>query len=564
MRQICRRLAWALIFATGLLASVPAVSQSTVSEPINKSVADAQETLLRAEKPEPNELVVFNRKILTLQATYLGMQPEMRARRSEALIAETLALGGPGKVAVEASPFGEVITIDGRFAVTVQPRDVDQVNTDSAAETARQAAQRLTDAIAASREARDIDRILQSCLRAFLASVLAIALVILIGRAMTMAQRNLNRLADRSADKLVIAGQSFFQPDRLRTLSHQALSIVQTLMRLLVAYEWLGYVLGQFPYTRPWSDQLRGFLVSTLEQITLGIVSALPGLMVALLIFWLAQVTTRVSNAFIDRASLAPSTALQWLDTETARPTRRMATLFIWLFAIAIAYPFLPGSNTEAFKGLSVLVGVMVSLGGSSLVGQAASGMVMMFTRTLHVGEYVRINEHEGTVIAVGTFTTRIRTGLGEELSLPNSLIMGQVTRNFSRAVTGPGFMIDTGVTIGYDTPWRLVHTMLTNAARSTPGVLHDPEPRVYQTRLSDFYPEYHLVCQATPTDQRQRIEVMSALHANIQDEFNRNGVQIMSPHYLGDPDTAKIVPESNWYPPAPDKAKQTDPIKYR
>jgi small-conductance mechanosensitive channel len=165
-------------------------------------------------------------------------------------------------------------------------------------------------------------------------------------------------------------------------------------------------------------------------------------------------------------------------------------------------------------------------------------------------------------VIAVGTFTTRIRTGLGEELSLPNSLIMGQVTRNFSRAVTGPGFMIDTGVTIGYDTPWRLVHTMLTNAARSTPGVLHDPAPRVYQTRLSDFYPEYHLVCQATPTDQRQRIEVMSALHANIQDEFNRNGVQIMSPHYLGDPETAKVVPESHWYPPAPDNAKQTDPIR--
>jgi hypothetical protein len=150
MRLIWRRLVCGLIFAAGLLASVPAVSQSAVSEPISKSVTDAQETLLRAEKPEPNELVVFNRKILTLHATYLGMQPEMRARRSEALIAETLALGGPGKVAVEASPFGEVITIDGRFAVTVQPRDVDQVNSDSAAETARQAALRLTDAIAAN------------------------------------------------------------------------------------------------------------------------------------------------------------------------------------------------------------------------------------------------------------------------------------------------------------------------------------------------------------------------------------------------------------------------------
>ncbi len=562
MRKLCQRLACALAFATSLLAGGPAISQSAVSEPVTKSLANEQETLLRAEKPEPNDLVVFNRKILTLHATYLGMRPEMRARRSEALIAETLALGGPGKVTVEASPFGEVITIDGRFAVTVQPRDVDEANAESAADTARQAAQRLTDAIAASREARDIDRIIKSCIRSVVATLLAIALVMLIRRAMSLAERSLSRLADLSADKLVIAGQSFLQRDRLRTLCRQALSIVQTLVRLLVAYEWLGYVLGQFPYTRPWGDQLRGFLVSTLGQITLGIVSALPGVMVALLIFWLAYVTTRVSNTFINRASTASGSGLQWLDTDTAKPTRRMATLFIWLFAIAIAYPFLPGSDTEAFKGLSVLVGVMLSLGGSSLVGQAASGMVLMFTRTLHVGEYVRINEHEGTVIAVGTFTTRIRTGLGEELSLPNSLIMGQVTRNFSRTVTGPGFMIETSVTIGYDTPWRLVHTMLANAARSTPGVLRDPEPRVYQTRLSDFYPEYHLVCQATPTDQRQRIEVMSALHANIQDEFNRNGVQIMSPHYRGDPDTPKLVPESRWYPPASDNAKQTDSMK--
>jgi small-conductance mechanosensitive channel len=288
----------------------------------------------------------------------------------------------------------------------------------------------------------------------------------------------------------------------------------------------------------------------------------MPGLMVVLLIFWLAHLTTGLSNAFINRASLAPGGSLQWLDIDTAKPTRRIATLFIWLFSLAIAYPFVPGSNSDAFKGLSVLVGVMVSLGGSSLIGQAASGLVLMFTRTLHVGEYVRINEHEGTVIAVGTFTTRIRTGMGEELSLPNSLVMTNVTRNFSRATAGPGFMIDTSVTIGYDTPWRGVHAMLLQAAKNTSGVLADPPPRVYQTRLSDFYPEYHLVCQAAPTDQRLRVETLSMLHANIQDEFNRQGVQIMSPHYRGDPDAPKLVPESRWYPPEADDARHPDPTK--
>jgi small-conductance mechanosensitive channel len=557
-RQACRRLAAALICLIGLFAGGLVMSQPASPE----ARAEPQRIVKEAaavDAPEPNDLVIFNRKILTLQTTYLGLSPAVRARRAEAAIAEILALGGPGKVVSATAPFGEVITVDGRFAFTVQRGDIDRSRFETDAEAIRDSVLRLSEAIAASEESRDVERMLRSCIRAAIATGLAIALVIGIRRGMRLAEAYLNRFADVSADKLTVAGESFLQGDRVRMLVHRGLSLMQTLVRLLVAYEWLSYVLGQFPYTRPWGDHLRMSLLSILARIGLGILSALPSLTVAILIFWLAYLITRISNAFINRVSLAPVGALQWLDIETAKPTRRMVTLFVWLFAIAIAYPFLPGSNTDAFKGLSVLVGVMISLGGSSLVGQAASGMVMMFTRTLHVGDYVRINEHEGTVIAVGTFTTRIRTGLGEELSLPNSLVMSNVTRNFSRATTGPGFMIDITVTIGYDTPWRQVHAMLIQAATATPGVITEPPPRVYQTKLSDFYPEYHLVCQATNTDQHQRIEVLSALHANVQDEFNRNGVQIMSPHYLGDPGSAKIVPESRWYPPRPDEAPSSD-----
>ena len=557
--QACKRLAYTLICLIGLFAGGLAMSQPASPEPVAEPQPIAKEAITAVDAPEPNNLVIFNRKILTLQTTYLGLSPAMRARRAEAAIAEILALGGPGKVMSATAPFGEVITVDGRFAFSVQRGDIDRSRFETDAEAIRDSVLRLSEAIAASEESRDVERMLRSCIRAAIATGLAIALVLAIRRGMRLAEAYLNRFADVSADRLTVGGESFLHGDRVRMLVHRGLSLMQTLIRLLVAYEWLGYVLGQFPYTRPWGDQLRASLISILSRIGLGILSALPSLMVAILIFWLAYLVTRISNTFINRASLAPVGAFQWLDIETAKPTRRMVTLFVWLFAIAIAYPFLPGSNTDAFKGLSVLVGVMISLGGSSLVGQAASGMVLMFTRTLHVGDYVRINEHEGTVIAVGTFTTRIRTGLGEELSLPNSLVMSNVTRNFSRATTGPGFMIDITVTIGYDTPWRQVHAMLIQAATATPGVINEPPPRVYQTKLSDFYPEYHLVCQATNTDQHYRIEVLSALHANVQDEFNRNGVQIMSPHYLGDPGSAKIVPESRWYPPHPDEASSSD-----
>jgi small-conductance mechanosensitive channel len=195
-----------------------------------------------------------------------------------------------------------------------------------------------------------------------------------------------------------------------------------------------------------------------------------------------------------------------------------------------------------------------VTMGGSSLFGQAASGLIIMYSRTLRVGEYVRIGDQEGTVSELGTFTTKIRTGMGEEVTVPNTVVLGTVTRNYSRTGKGSGFVLDTAVTIGYDTPWRQVEAMLLEAAGRTPGVLDDPGPRVFQTGLSDFYPEYRLVCHAVPTEPRPRAVVLSNLHANIQDVFNEYGVQIMSPHYLGDPADAKIVPKAKWYakPAAP------------
>jgi small-conductance mechanosensitive channel len=151
-------------------------------------------------------------------------------------------------------------------------------------------------------------------------------------------------------------------------------------------------------------------------------------------------------------------------------------------------------------------------------------------------------------VTRLGTFTTRLRTGMGEELTLPNTLVLGTVTKNYSRATRGPGFVVDTVVTIGYDTPWRQVEAMLIEAARGTPGIVADPAPRVFQTALTDFYPEYRLVCQASTSGPGQRAEVLSMLHARIQDVFNEHGVQIMSPHYRGDAAAAKVVPRQDWY----------------
>jgi small-conductance mechanosensitive channel len=213
-----------------------------------------------------------------------------------------------------------------------------------------------------------------------------------------------------------------------------------------------------------------------------------------------------------------------------------------------MAYPYLPGANTDAFKGLSVLVGVMVSLGGASVIGQAFNGLILMYTRAYRRGEYVRIGEHEGTVTTLGLFTTRIRTGMGEEITLPNSAVMAGSVKNYSRAVTGTGYIVDTVVTIGYSTPWRQVEAMLKEAASRTTDIVHEPASIVRQTALSDYYVEYRLAAYTPVETPARRIDVLNQLHGHIQDVFNEYGVQIMSPHYMMDPAAPQVVPKKDWY----------------
>ncbi|HEX6764076.1 MAG TPA: mechanosensitive ion channel domain-containing protein, partial [Polyangiaceae bacterium] len=209
-----------------------------------------------------------------------------------------------------------------------------------------------------------------------------------------------------------------------------------------------------------------------------------------------------------------------------------------------------PGSGSEAFKGISVLFGLMVTLGGSSLFGQAASGLILLYSRTLRLGELVRIGEHEGTVSELGTFTTKIRTGFGDEVTLPNAFVLGTVTKNYSRLFGDKGFLLTTTVTIGYDTPWRQVDALLIDAAKRTGGVAAEPAPRVFHVALSDFYIEYRLVCHGLQTGAEDRARAVAELNAHVLDVFNEYGVQIMSPHYLGDPSAHKVVPKEGFRPP--------------
>jgi small-conductance mechanosensitive channel len=504
----------------------------------------------RADGPRPTAaVVVFNRRIVRFRVPVLGMPVEQRAQNASERIRSLLRAPGEHKVTSERVAQGVLVKIDGHIAFAITHDDAEGLGEVAEDAMVADAVRQLDRVVAEMSEARDPRALLVAAGWAAGATAIWAAALWLLLRLIRGAARRLVRYADAKGAEMRAAGVEIVQRERVIEAIRIGLRIVFWVLAMLFTYEWLGYVLSRFPYTRPWGESFASFLVDTLSDMLSAVAESLPGLLVAIIIFLLAHFANSMLRSFFDGVQ-AGRVRFTWLDADSVRPTRRLVTIAVWLFAVAMAYPYIPGAETDAFRGLSVLLGLMVSVGASGIIGQAASGLILMYTRTFRPGEYVRVGDNEGTVVALGMFTTRVRTGMGEELTLPNSMVLGTVTKNYSRATHGQGFIVDATATIGYDTPWRQVHAMLIEAAKRTPGVLAEPGPRVFQTALSDFYVDYRLVCQAIPTEPRPRAVVLSALHENIQDVFNENGVQIMSPHYLGDPAAPKVVPKAQWYTP--------------
>ncbi len=538
------KMSWGRVWRAGCAAAMCLAATPAFAAPV-------------AEQPTEVQVVVANRPIAVLRAAYLGVSPERRARRSEAILHELIDKSTLGEVKVQTVPQGHALLIDGELGLLLVTDDADPLRGQTLAQASTAARASLQQVIAETREARDTQRLLGGTGRAALATLLAAAFLVLIWRIRNWSVNKLAAYLAGRAPAVHVAGTELVQTERMVSLAGFAMRALAWAVAAVAAYRWISYVLSQFPYSRPWGEGLTAYLWNVAARLGKGVAGAVPDLVIAVAIFLIARAVIAMLRPFFLRVESHGTHERNWLDADTARPTRRLFNGAVWIFALVMAYPYLPGADSEAFKGMSLLLGLMITIGGSSVFGQAASGLVLMYSRTIRVGEYVRIDQHEGTVTELGMFTTRIRTGLGEELTLPNSLVLGLVTKNYSRAVKGQGFVLDTTVTIGYDTPWRQVEALLVEAARRTQGVLNEPSPRVFHTALSDFYPEYRLVCQAVPDLPLPRAQVLSTLHANIQDVFNEYGVQIMSPHYLGDPATAKVVPREALYsaPASPPRA---------
>lgn len=338
------------------------------------------------------------------------------------------------------------------------------------------------------------------------------------------------------------------------------IGLLWAVILLTLLYLWLVYCLGQFPESAPWAEQLEGFLLGLFVDFAKGALGAIPGLLAVVIVFLIARWFVGLIRIVFDKVETGGLT-LPWLERDTARTTQSLLIMVVWLFALVAAYPYIPGSETDAFKGLSVLIGLMVTLGSTGIINQIISGLFVVYSKSVRPADYVRVGDVEGEVIDVGFLATKLRTPRQEEITIPHSVLVGTATTNYSSLAGDNGMAVTTSVTIGYDVPWRQVHALLQLGAARTPGLRRDPPPRVMQRELSDFSVQYLLLAHLEAG--KNRAAVLSELHSQIQDAFNEFGTQIMAPHFESQPEKPVFVPKSDWHaaPAMPPQQEAKKPV---
>jgi small-conductance mechanosensitive channel len=361
--------------------------------------------------------------------------------------------------------------------------------------------------------------------------------------------RKLDAVAEqRFKDRIDALEAQSHQLVQARQMSNALFGILRGLYlsSLVVAgYLYLHFVLFLYPWTRPLAVRLLALILDPLQTMGLGLIDSLPGIVFVVVVVIVTRYVLRLTRLYFDSIDRGTVTLARF-DREWALPTYRIARLVIIAFAAVIAYPYIPGSNSEAFKGVSIFLGLVVSLGSSSIIGNLMAGYSMIYRRAFKVGDRISVDNVTGDVTERRLMVTHLRTIKNEEVVVPNSTIINSNIVNYSTLAGSRGLILHTTVGIGYETPWRQVEAMLLLAAERTPGLLKEPEPFVLHKSLGDFAVTYEL--NAYCDDPRAMARLYTAMHQNILDVFNEHGVQIMTPAYEGDPETPKVVPKDQWY----------------
>lgn len=485
-------------------------------------------------------LVYLNRKVYTMRATVAGTPPAERAERAlerlQALPVEQLGQTISVHPVDHQGERGLALKLGDAPLFTVFASDLDPEAGMSLEATAAVSVARLADAFEARQQLRQ-PAVLARSLLASVLGLLVIALCAwLAGRLLAAMDRRLRGLIAQEASAHRIAGIDWsgfgFRAvtGATRLLSWTGLGVLSFL--------WVTHSLRQFAATAPLAEEMGDALLGGLATVALTLWHFLPNLGMILLVVLAARGIVAALDQLFTNAGRG-RVRVPGVHPETARATRRLAVFGTWSLALVIAYPYIPGSDSTVFRGLSVFLGFIFTLGSTGVVSQWMHGMVLVYSRALRAGDFVRIGDHEGVVQELGALSVKIADYRGNEVTLPNSSVVAGSVINHSRLAEPGAVRASVTLSIGYDVPWRQVHQLMLKAADDTPGVRSAPPPRVFQRALADHSVAYELSVEIAGA--RLRAQAVSSLYEHLQDAFDAAGVAILSPIYVASPTAVPV-----------------------
>lgn len=507
----------------------------------------AQEpTAARLGPEEPTAPVVLDGVALF---TVRGLTSYPAERRAADIAGRIAAVASdrsipPESISLQDIPEGTAVGVANRrlFAVLDADAELEGVTTQLLAQAYLP---RVQEAVQRFRHEREPGVLTTKFTRTLAATVILVLALAVGRRILRWLRRTLDRRYRARVQDVHFRAAPILRADQMWQVLHRAIGLAAVLIALLVIYGYLSYVLRLFPWTRGVGAGLADMVLGPLRTLGAGAVRYLPNFVFLVILALFARYLLKVVRLFL-RGVGQGTISIHGFDPEWAQPTDRIIRLLVIAFTLVIAYPYIPGSGSEAFKGITILLGVLFSLGSPSVIGNLVAGQSLAFRRAFRVGDRIRVGDHLGDVAQIRLLTTYIRTPKSEQVIVPNSLILNSEVVNYSTLAADPGLILHTTVAIGYATPWRQVEAMLLEAAARTRGVLRQPEPFVLLQSLDAFAVVYEI--NVYVGEPRAMARLYSALHRNILDLFNEYGVQIMTPAYEGDPEQPKVVPRANWF----------------
>ncbi|HEY1468544.1 MAG TPA: mechanosensitive ion channel family protein [Candidatus Acidoferrum sp.] len=509
-----------------LLLSLGGVSVGSFQQ---RGAAGAEEDDKSQSSGAPVE--IDGRPILQVYAPLGGISPEERAANIERRIL---------RFARKRTAEVDLIRVEDRGAwvevlagneplMAVTQGDATAVGR-SPAQLAAEYAEIIRRSVSTYRQEHTLSALLRGLLFSLIATIGLFLVFFVLLRARRVARNYFQRFVDRSKEN------SSTQPARSRMVGYLVAPLIGTgiivvtaaAVALLEIYATL--VLSFFPSTRYISAKLSRWTISELGYVFEIVWSYLPNLVIVVVFFVAARALIRV-NKYIFQEIREGTLRVKGFYPDWAQPTAKLVRLLILAITVVVIFPYLPGSSSPAFRGVSVFLGVLLSLGSTSAVAHGVAGTILTYMRSYSIGDFVRIGETVGRVVEKTLLVTRIETQKREIVTIPNGSVLGGVVVNYSAEAGMGGVIFYTKVSIGYSAPWRTVHQLLISAAQATPDILQKPAPFVLQANLNDFYVAYELNAF---TGRPQNMQfIYSALHQNIQDRFNEAGIEINSPHYV-------------------------------